>query len=46
MHEASHGGEGIVIQVNLEDLLRDKREAIGILQGSEDEDEDEDDTGN
>ena len=46
MHEASHGGEGIVIQANLEDLLRDKREAVGILEGSEDEDEDEDDTGN
>ena len=31
---------------NLEDLLRDKREAVGILEGSKDEDEDEDDTGN
>ena len=39
MHEASHGGEGIVIQANLENLLRDKREAIGILEGSEDEDD-------
>ena len=38
MHEASHGGEG-VIQANLEDLLRDKREAVGILEGSEDEDD-------
>ena len=46
MHEASHGGEGTVIQANLEDLLRDKREAVGILEGNEDEDEDEDDTGN
>ena len=46
MHEASHGGEGTVIQANLEDLLRDKREAVGILEGSEDEDEDEDDTRN
>ena len=27
MHKASHGGEGTVIQANLEDLLRDKREA-------------------
>ena len=45
MHEASHGGEGIVIQVNLEDLLRDKMEAVGILKGSKDEDEDEDGTG-
>ena len=41
MHEASHGGEGTIIQTNLEDL-RDKREAVGILEGSEDED----DTGN
>ena len=39
MHEASHGGEGTVIQANLEDLLRDKREAVGILEGSEDEDD-------
>ena len=46
MHEASHGGEGTIIQANLEYLLRDKREAVGILKGSEDEDEDEDDTGN
>ena len=46
MHEASHGGEGTVIQANLEDLLRDKREVVGILEGSEDEDEDEDNTGN
>ena len=38
MHEACHGGD--------DDLLRDKREAVGILEGSEDEDEDEDDTGN
>ena len=42
MHEASHGGEGTVIQANLENLLRDKREAVGIFEGSEDED----DTGN
>jgi hypothetical protein len=46
MHEASHAREGTVIQANLEDLLRDKREAFGILEGSEDEDEDEDDIGN
>ena len=46
MHGASHGGEGTTIQANLEDLLRDKREAVGILEGSKDEDEDEDDTGN
>ena len=39
MHEASHGGEGTVIQANLEDLLRDKREAVGIFEGSEDEDD-------
>ena len=42
MHEASHDGEGTVIEANLEDLLRDKREVVGILEGSEDED----DTGN
>ena len=42
MHVASHNGEGAVIEANLEDLLRDKREAVGILEGSEDED----DTGN
>ena len=42
MHEASHDGEGSVIQANLEDLQRDKMEAVGILEGSEDED----DTGN
>ena len=46
MHKASHGGQGTVIQNNLEDLLRDKREADGILEGSEDDDEDEDDTRN
>ena len=46
MHEASHGGEGTVIRANLEDLLRDKREAVGILEGSEDKDEDEDETEN
>ena len=45
MHEASHGGEGTIIQANLEDL-RDKREAVGILEDNEDEDEDEDDTRN
>ena len=39
MHEASNGGEGTVIQANLEDLLRDKMEAVGILEGSEDEDD-------
>ena len=42
MDEASHGGEGTVIQANLENLLRDNRKAVGILEGSEDED----DTGN
>ena len=46
MHEASHDGEAATIEANLENLLRDKREAVGILEGSEDEDEDEDDTGN
>ena len=46
MHRASHDREGTVIEANLEDLLRDKMEAFGILEGSEDEDEDEDDTGN
>ena len=46
MHEASHGGEGTVIQANLEDLLRDKMEAVGILEGREDKDENEDDTRN
>ena len=46
MHKASHGGEGTVIQDNLEDLLRDKREVVGILEGSEDKDEDEDDAKN
>ena len=45
MHEASHDGEGTVIEANLEDLI-DKREAFGVLEGSDDEDEDEDDTGN
>jgi len=44
MHEASHDGEATIIEANLEDLLRDKMEAIGILEGSEDEDEVEDDT--
>ena len=39
MHEASHGGEGTIIQANLEDLLRDKREVVGILEGNEDEDD-------
>ena len=33
------GGEGTIIQAKLEDLLRDKREAVGILEGSEDEDD-------
>jgi hypothetical protein len=42
MHEVSCDREGTVIEANLEDLLRDKREAVGILEGSEDED----DTGN
>ena len=37
--KASHGGQGTVIQAHLEDLRRDKREAIGILEGSEDEDD-------
>ena len=46
MHKASHGGEGIAIQANLKDLLIYKREAVGILEGSEDEYEDEDDTRN
>ena len=46
MHEASHDGEGTIIEANLEDLLRDKREVVGILEGSEDEDEHEDDTRN
>ena len=44
MHEASHDGEGTIIEANWEDLLRDKMEAVGILEGSEDEDGDEDDT--
>ena len=38
MHEASHDGEGTIIEANLENLLRDKREAVGILEGREDED--------
>ena len=38
-NEASHDGEGTVTEGNLEDHLRDKREAIGILEGSEDEDD-------
>ena len=46
MQEARHDGEGTVIEANLEDLLRDKREAVGILEGNEDEDEDEVDTRN
>ena len=46
MHKASHDGEGTVIESNLEDLLRDKSEVVGILESSEDEDEDEDDTRN
>ena len=46
MHEASHDGEGTIIEANLEDHLRYQREVVGILEGSEDEDEDEDDTGN
>jgi hypothetical protein len=37
MHEASHDGEGTIIEAKLEDLLRDKRETVGILEGSEDE---------
>jgi hypothetical protein len=44
MHEASHDGEGTIIEANLEGLLRDKMEAVSILEDSEDEDEDEDDT--
>ena len=39
MHEASHDGEGTVIEANLEDLLRDKMEAVGIPKGSEYEDD-------
>ena len=39
MHEASHDGEGTIIEANLEDLLRDKREVVGILEGSKDEDD-------
>ena len=39
MHEASHDGEGTVIEANLDDLVRDMREAVGILEGSEDEDD-------
>jgi hypothetical protein len=46
LHEASHGGEGTVIEDNLEDLLRDKMEALSILEGSKDEDENKGDTGN
>jgi len=46
MHEASHDGEGTIIEANLEDLLRDKMESVGILEGSKDEDEDENDTRN
>jgi len=46
MHKASHDREGTVIQANLVDLLRDKMEVVGILEGSEDEDVDEDDTRN
>ena len=42
MHKDSHDGEGTIIEANLEDLLRDKREPVGIHEGSEDED----DTGN
>ena len=42
LHQASCDGEVTVIEANLEDLLRDKREAAGILEGSEDEG----DTGN
>ena len=42
MHETSHDGEGTIIEANLEDLLRDKREASHDGEGSEDED----DTGN
>ena len=38
MHEVSHDGEGTIIEANLEDLLRDKREAVGILEGNENED--------
>ena len=45
MHEASHDGEATAIEANLEDLLRDKMEPVGILEGSEDEYEDKDDTG-
>ena len=42
------GKYGFVLGITplVEDLLRDKREAVGILEGNEDEDEDEDDTRN
>ena len=39
MHEDSHDGEGTIIEANLEDLLRDKMESVGILEGSKDEDD-------
>ena len=42
MHKASHDGEATVTEANLEDFLRDKMDAVGILEGSKDED----DTGN
>jgi hypothetical protein len=34
MHQASHDGEVTVIEATLEDLLRGKREAGDILEGS------------
>ena len=40
MHKASHDGEGTIIETNLEDFLRDKMKAVGILKVSEDEDDD------
>jgi hypothetical protein len=39
MHEASHDGEATIIEANLEELLRDKVEAVGIIEGGEDEDD-------
>jgi hypothetical protein len=45
IHEASHDGEASIIEANLEDLLRDKIDTFGILEGSKDEDEDEGDIG-
>ena len=41
MHKVSYGREGTVIQTNLEDILRDKREAVYIVEDSENEDDTE-----